>query len=443
MQTHFSKASLERPEIKMADDILRKCVHCGFCTATCPTFVLTGDERDSPRGRIWMMRDALGGGDTGDQMAMADVGYHLDRCLGCMSCMTTCPSGVDYLHLVDIGRAEVEKTATRPIADALIRKLLAGLVPRAGLFNLALKLARLGRPFAAIMPRRIAAMLRSAPEKLGGVDKIGAIDQIFAPEKPVQKRVILLQGCAQRAIAPQINAATLRLLSRLGVEVVVRQLASCCGGLAHHINESDSAHQQMAATARAWKADIDKGDLDAIIVNTSGCGTTLKDYAHLFSADAELAQTGEKIASLAMDITEFLAAHTDLPALPEKGLSVAYHAACSLQHGQKVTSAPKNLLANAGFEVRPIAESHLCCGSAGVYNILQPELAGQLQSRKIGNINKVNADIVAAGNLGCINQIAGADAPVCHTIQLLDWAYGGPVPQGLENLASRDQPEQG
>ncbi|MEC7244165.1 MAG: 4Fe-4S dicluster domain-containing protein, partial [Pseudomonadota bacterium] len=325
MQTHFSKASLERPEIKMADDILRKCVHCGFCTATCPTFVLTGDERDSPRGRIWMMRDALGGGDTGDQMAMADVGYHLDRCLGCMSCMTTCPSGVDYLHLVDIGRAEVEKTATRPIADALIRKLLAGLVPRAGLFNLALKLARLGRPFAAIMPRRIAAMLRSAPEKLGGVDKIGAIDQIFAPEKPVQKRVILLQGCAQRAIAPQINAATLRLLSALGVEVVVRQLASCCGGLAHHINESDSAHQHMAATARAWKADIDKGDLDAIIVNTSGCGTTLKDYAHLFSADAELAQTGEKIASLAVDITEFLAAHTDLPALPEKGLSVAYH----------------------------------------------------------------------------------------------------------------------
>ena len=437
MQTHFSKASLKRPEIKMADDILRKCVHCGFCTATCPTFVLTGDERDSPRGRIWMMRDALGGGDTGDQMAMADVGYHLDRCLGCMSCMTTCPSGVDYLHLVDIGRAELEKTATRPIADTLIRKLLAGLVPRAGLFNLALKLAGLGRPFAAIMPRRIAAMLRSAPEKLGGVDKIGAIDQIFAPEKPVQKRVILLQGCAQRAIAPQINAATLRLLSRLGVEVVVRQLASCCGGLAHHINESDSAHQHMAATARAWKADIDKGDLDAIIVNTSGCGTTLKDYAHLFSADAELAQTGEKIASLAMDITEFLAAHTDLPALPEKGLSVAYHAACSLQHGQKVTSAPKNLLANAGFEVRPIAESHLCCGSAGVYNILQPELASQLQSRKIGNINKAKADIVAAGNLGCINQIAGADAPVCHTIQLLDWAYGGPVPQGLENLASR------
>ena len=437
MQTHFSKASLERPEIKMADDILRKCVHCGFCTATCPTFVLTGDERDSPRGRIWMMRDALGGGDTGDQMAMADVGYHLDRCLGCMSCMTTCPSGVDYLHLVDIGRAEVEKTATRPIADALIRKLLAGLVPRAGLFNLALKLAGLGRPFAAIMPRRIAAMLRSAPEKLGGVDKIGAIDQIFAPEKPVQKRVILLQGCAQRAIAPQINAATLRLLSALGVEVVVRQLASCCGGLAHHINESDSAHQHMAATARAWKADIDKGNLDAIIVNTSGCGTTLKDYAHLLSADAELAQTGEKIASLAMDITEFLAAHADLPALPEKGLSVAYHAACSLQHGQKVTSTPKNLLANAGFEVRPIAESHLCCGSAGVYNILQPELASQLQSRKIGNINKANADIVAAGNLGCINQIAGADAPVCHTIQLLDWAYGGPVPQGLENLASR------
>ena len=432
MQTHFDKTALQRPEIQMADDILRKCVHCGFCTATCPTFVLTGDERDSPRGRIWMMRDALGGGDTGDQMDMQQVGYHLDRCLGCMSCMTTCPSGVDYLHLVDIGRAEVEKNTSRSFGDRLIRKLLAGLVPRATLFNFALKLATHARLLAPLLPRRLAAMIGAAPATIGPVDEVGEKDKIFAPEKPVLKRVILLQGCAQRAIAPEINAATLRLLSRLGVEVIVRQLASCCGGLAHHINESDSANSQMRATAHAWKKDIDKGELDAIIVNTSGCGTTLKDYGQLLSFDSELRETGKKIASLAMDITEFLAAHTDLAPLPDKGLSIAYHAACSLQHGQKVTSSPKTLLSQAGFEVRQIAEAHVCCGSAGVYNILQPEMASQLQLRKIGNINRAKADIVAAGNLGCINQIAGADAPVCHTVQLLDWAYGGPVPAGLE-----------
>ena len=437
MQTHFSETALQRPEIQMADDILRKCVHCGFCTATCPTFVLTGDERDSPRGRIWMMRDALGGGDTGDQMNMGDVGYHLDRCLGCMSCMTTCPSGVDYLHLVDIGRAEVEKTTKRSLADTVIRKLLAGLVPNVRMFNLALKLAMMGRPFASILPRRLAAMIGSAPAKLGAIDTVGAKDQIFSPETSVKKRVLLLQGCAQRAIAPEINAATLRLLSSLGVEVVVRTHASCCGGLAHHINESDSAHRHISATARAWRADIDADNLDAIIVNTSGCGTTLKDYGQLLSDDRELAQTGARISALAMDITEFLAEHTQLPALPEKGLSVAYHAACSLQHGQKVTAAPKTLLATAGFEVRQIAESHLCCGSAGVYNILQPELAGQLQSRKVTNINKAEADIVATGNLGCINQISGAEAPVCHTVQLLDWAYGGPVPAGLEGVTDK------
>ena len=433
MQTHFDKTALQRPEIQMADDILRKCVHCGFCTATCPTFVLTGDERDSPRGRIWMMRDALGGGDTGDQLDMQQVGYHLDRCLGCMSCMTTCPSGVDYLHLVDIGRAEVEKNTSRSIGDKLIRKLLAGLVPRATLFNFALKLATRARLLTPLLPGRLAAMVGAAPAMIGAVDEVGEKDKIFVPEKPVLKRVILLQGCAQRAIAPEINAATLRLLSRVGVEVIVRQLASCCGGLAHHINESDSAHNQMRATAHAWKKDIDKGDLDAIIVNTSGCGTTLKDYGQLLSSDDNLREAGKKIASLAMDITEFLAAHTDLVSLPDKGLSVAYHGACSLQHAQKVTSSPKTLLSQAGFEVRQIAEAHLCCGSAGVYNILQPEMANQLQQRKISNINRAQADIVVAGNLGCINQIAGADAPVCHTVQLLDWAYGGPVPPGLED----------
>ncbi len=277
MQTHFDDDQLARPEIAKADEILRKCVHCGFCTATCPTFVLTGDERDSPRGRIWMMRDMLGGGDTGEKIDTNIVGYHLDRCLTCLSCMTTCPSGVDYMHLVDIGRAEMEKTRKRPLSDRLLRKILAFTLVRAGLFHTALKFARMLRPFAWALPGRLKQMLRLSPEKIYSLDPVGREDRHFPAQNKALKRVILLQGCAQRAINPEINAATLRLLTRLGVDVQVRQLAKCCGALAHHMNDQHAAEQQMRGTALAWKADIESNQFDAIIVNISGCGTTLKD----------------------------------------------------------------------------------------------------------------------------------------------------------------------
>ncbi len=431
MQTHFNSQQLQRPEIAEADSILRQCVHCGFCTATCPTFVLTGDERDSPRGRIWMIRDLLGGGEQ-DRPGDADqLGYHLDRCLSCLSCMTTCPSGVDYMHLVDIGRAEAEKTHRRPLTDRLLRRLLVWLVPRAGLFHKALMLARFIRPLAGLMPGRMKAMLRLAPKLSVPLDRVGGSDQTFSPQQKPIKKVILLQGCAQRAINPEINAATLRLLSRFGISICVRQQAGCCGGLAHHINDSVAARSAIRRTAAAWKADIDAGDIDAIIVNTSGCGTTLKDYGHLLADDSELAGTGKKIAALAMDITEFLAAHCALPEREPVKLSVVYHAACSLQHGQKVTQTPKSLLQAAGFTVLTPPEAHLCCGSAGVYNILQPALSDGLKARKLAAISHTGADIAAAGNLGCINQLSDLPMPVCHTIQLLDWAYGGPMPAEL------------
>ena len=436
MQTHFTDAQLAQPDIAQADDILRKCVHCGFCTATCPTFVLTGDERDSPRGRIWMMRDML----EGSEIDVQKVGHHLDRCLTCLSCMTTCPSGVDYMHLVDIGRKHVAETTARPFADRLIRKILALTVPKAGRFHIALKMASLSKFLAPLMPPRMRAMVTLAPAKVGKLDPVGATDAVYTAahqhKKPI-KRVMLLAGCAQRAIEPDINAATLRLLKRLGIEVLVRQRASCCGALAHHIDAHDAAHQQICATIDAWRSEVESGTIDAIIVNTSGCGTTLKDYGNLMRDNAEYADIAVKISALTCDVTELLDSVEMGQSVAPRGLSVAYHSACSMQHGQKITELPKQLLSRAGFEIKAIANAHLCCGSAGVYNVLQPDLSQGLKERKIVSINKAGADIVAAGNLGCINQLADVDAPICHTVQLLDWAYGGPAPTQLNKILNQ------
>lgn len=432
MQTHFSAAQLARSEIQTADEILRKCVHCGFCTATCPTFVLTGDERDSPRGRIWMMRDFL----EQDSPPDPRLQYHLDRCLTCLSCMTTCPSGVDYMHLVDIGRAELAKTQRRPAFDRFMRWMLSQTIPFAPRFHRLLRLASLAKPFAFMMPARIKAMLSLLPRSRKPLDKVGASDKVFAVSQgKAVKRVMLLQGCAQRAINPEINAATIRLLNRLGVEVIVRAQAACCGALAHHIDAEDAASATMKNTIDAWSKDLD--DIDAIVVNTSGCGTQLKDYGHLMSKEAGYADAAQRISALACDISELLCEIAQWPDVQAPSLSVAYHAACSLQHGQKVTDAPKRLLRNAGFKVVNVAEPHLCCGSAGVYNVLQPELSSQLKHRKQTALNAAQADVIAAGNLGCINQLEGTQAPICHTVQLLDWAYGGPCPEQLNGMLNK------
>ena len=426
MQTHFTDIQLLDPQVREADAILRKCVHCGFCTATCPTYVMTGDERDSPRGRIWLMRELL---ETPDSVS-DDTGFHLDRCLGCLACTTTCPSGVDYHHLIEIGRARIDKQVRRPFMDRFMRRMLAYVIPHAGRFRLMIRLGRIGNLFAPLMPRNIRAALAKLPRHLPRFDRVGARTMKFEPRVGATRHVILLAGCAQRALDPEINASTVRVLSRLGVRVTVRAEAFCCGALAHHIGESEAARSAVRSTLLAWQDEIQKGGVDAIVVNASGCGTMVKDYEHVVGDDPELKDIARRVAGLTRDISELLAElplNSIIDPAPEGRGVVAYHSACSLQHGQKIHDLPISLLRQAGFEVRQPLEPHLCCGSAGVYNILQPDMAAGLRDRKLENIRATGAPVVAAGNIGCIQQLDG-EIPVRHTIQFIDFASGGPPP---------------
>jgi glycolate oxidase iron-sulfur subunit len=432
MQTSFSLAQLADPDIQEADAILRACVHCGFCTATCPTYVLLGDELDSPRGRIYLIKDML----ENDRPATPELVKHIDRCLSCLACMTTCPSGVHYMHLVDHGRRRIEETYDRPLADRLIRTLLATVLPRPGLFRLALVGAWLARPLARFLPARIAAMLRLAPARLSAPSPVDQ-PQVFPAEGERVKRVALLTGCAQQVLAPEINEATIRLLTRHGCEVVVAAGAGCCGALVHHLGEEAPALAFARANIDAWQAAIEDGGLDAVVANASGCGTQLKDYGFMLREDETHAQSAERISGLARDVTELLTEIGLAPPVRETGLHVAYHSACSMQHGQRITSEPKALLAVAGFRVLDIPEGHLCCGSAGTYNILQPELATRLRDRKIANIESIAPDLIATGNIGCMTQLgAAAKLPIVHTVELLDWATGGKLPSALAGYAA-------
>jgi glycolate oxidase iron-sulfur subunit len=429
VQTNFTTEQLANPDLREANDILRACVHCGFCIATCPTYVLLGDELDSPRGRIYLIKDLLETGRDADARTV----LHIDRCLSCLSCMTSCPSGVHYMHLVDLARARIGESYRRPLGDRLIRALIARLVPNRRLFRLALRAARLGRMFAPIMPRRLRAMMMMAPRRLA---KASPVDrpQVFAAKGKKRLRVALLNGCAQTVLAPQINEATIRLLTRHGCEVVVADGAGCCGALTHHMGRTGEAHAAAAANIDAWTAEIEnEGGLDAIVINTSGCGTTVKDYGFMFEGHPAYAEKAARIAGMTSDITEVMSKlGLQTGASAPASLTVAYHSACSMQHGQGITAEPKALLRQAGFEVRELAEGHLCCGSAGTYNLLQPALADQLRHRKIANVEKTGADVVATGNIGCLTQIASGTAiPVVHTAELLDWASGGPKPPAL------------
>ena len=427
MQTSFTLAQLADPEVAEADKILRACVHCGFCTATCPTYVLLGDELDSPRGRIYLIKDML----ENDRPASAKVVKHIDRCLSCLACMTTCPSGVHYMHLVDHARRHIEATFRRPLAERTLRALLAAVLPRPGLFRLALSGARFARPFARLLPGRLKAMAGLAP---AAVPSASIVDrpQVFAAEGARRARVALLAGCAQQVLAPQINEATVRLLTRHGVEVVVVRGAGCCGALTHHLGKERPALAAARANVAAWHAELDGDGLDAVVINASGCGTTVKDYGFMLRADPAWADKAARVAGLARDVTEFMAAIGLRPALARPGLAVAYQSACSMQHGQRITAEPRALLTAAGFALREIPEGHLCCGSAGTYNLLQPALASALRERKVRAIESVDADLVATGNIGCMTQLAGATRrPVLHTVELLDWATGGPAPAAL------------
>ncbi|MEL7049698.1 MAG: glycolate oxidase subunit GlcF, partial [Pseudomonadota bacterium] len=425
---NFTSEQLDDPRLSEVDEILRRCVHCGLCTAVCSTYVVLGDERDSPRGRIYLMKDMF----EGDKDASAEVQHHVDRCLSCLSCVTTCPSGVDYMHLVDHARVHIAETGTRTWREKMVRELLAKTVPYPDRFRWALRLAPLGRPLKGLMRRfgmkELAAMLDLAPTVLPSRGKYSG-PGTAATDLKRRARVLMLAGCAQQVLRPDINDASIRLLARRGVDVTIVNGVGCCGALVHHMGREEEAHAQVRKNIDAWIKEIDKEAVDAILINASGCGTTVKDYAHMMKHDPDYAEKAAIVSDLAQDVSEFLADFDLGPPKRYSSLRVAYHSACSLQHGQGITDEPKDLLRNAGFTVLDVPEGHVCCGSAGVYNVLQPEIAQELRTRKVENIRSVQPDVIAAGNIGCISQIGGGiDTPIVHTVELLDWAYGGPTP---------------
>ncbi|MDK1378607.1 MULTISPECIES: glycolate oxidase subunit GlcF [unclassified Sinorhizobium] len=431
MQTNFSPAQLADPHVAESEKILRKCVHCGFCTATCPTYVVLGDELDSPRGRIYLIKDMLENGRAADRETVT----HIDRCLSCLSCLTTCPSGVDYMHLVDHARIHIEKTYKRPLKDRFARAVLAAVLPYPKRFRLALRAARITRPLAGTVKRipwlrTFGVMLDLAPNAVPP-PSAGTRPATYATKGERRGRVAILTGCAQPVLKPEINEAAIRLLTGQGIEVVVSAGEGCCGALVHHMGREEQALEAARRNVDIWLKAADEDGLDAIIVTASGCGTTIKDYGHMLRLDPGYAEKAAKVSALAKDITEYLAG-LELPQREARGMTVAYHSACSMQHGQKITTVPKELLKRAGFTVREPAEGHLCCGSAGTYNILQSEISTKLKARKVRNIEATKPDVIASGNIGCITQIAtGTALPIVHTVELLDWAYGGQKPKGL------------
>ncbi|HEY6753207.1 MAG TPA: glycolate oxidase subunit GlcF [Pseudolabrys sp.] len=437
MQTSFTIAQLLDPQVAASEKILRACVHCGFCTATCPTYVLLGDELDSPRGRIYLIKEML----EQERPATPEVVKHIDRCLSCLACMTTCPSGVHYMHLVDHAREHIEKTYKRPLTDRALRALLARVLVNPSLFRLAAVGGLIVKPLAPVFAmlglHRVAAMLRLTPRRKPAppVERTG---KVYSPEGKRRGRVALLSGCINPVLAPSTNEAAIRMLNRNGIEVVVAAGEGCCGSLVHHMGREEEALSQARNNIDAWTRELDGEGLDAILVSVSGCGTTIKDYGFLFRNDLVYASKAARISARARDITEYLATLNLRQTGAPVRLTIAYHAACSLQHGQKVLREPKDLLSKAGFEVKEVPEGHLCCGSAGTYNILQPALAEQLRARKLANIELLKPDAIAAGNIGCITQLAvGTTIPVVHTVELLDWANGGPAPEPLAELVGR------
>ncbi len=433
MQTSFAPQTLSEPQMAASEKILRTCVHCGLCTATCPTYLLLGDELDSPRGRIYLIKDML----ENEKPATAQVVKHVDRCLSCLSCMTTCPSGVHYMHLVDHARAYIEETYKRSWSDRFMRAMLAKILPNRQLFRLALAMARMVKPLAPLVSAipvigsRLNAMLALAPAQ---APVRASSPEVIPSQSPGNgKRVVIMDGCAQPVLQPSINLAARRLLARAGVECITARGEGCCGALVHHMGRESESLGYARCNIDAWMAEIDGRGLEAILMTASGCGTSVKDYGYMLRNDPAYAQKAARISSITKDISEY-AMTLDLDVLPmRKDLTIAYHSACSMQHGQQIRDQPKRLLRDAGFLVKDVPEGHICCGSAGTYNILQPEIAGRLRSRKAANIERMKPDIIATGNIGCMTQISGATKiPVVHTIELVDWARGGPLPSALE-----------
>ena len=429
MQTNFTKKQLQNPEVKNTEGILRKCVHCGMCNATCPTFQVLGDELDGPRGRIYLIKDMI----ENNKAPTEKVVKHIDRCLSCYACMTTCPSGVNYMHIIDHGRNHIERHYKRPWFDRNLRNILSYILPRANVFLTMGLLVKLIKPLAFMLPAKLKDMVSLMPTAFPKPQH--KVKKVYSPEGQVYARVILLTGCVQKVISPQINDSTINILNRHGVEVHVAQELSCCGSLNHHLGKEKLAHKSFVQNINAWSEICSKQPIDAILVNTSGCGTTLKDYGFIFKdhPDKELRRKAKQISELAKDITEYLGKNIKLNFVPqEKKYKIAYHSACSMQHGQKVHAQPINLLKQSGNDILEVPDGHLCCGSAGTYNLLQGTMAKELLKRKVENINKIEPDFISAGNIGCITQIAtGTQTPIVHTVELLDWFTGGNKPTSI------------
>ena len=429
MQTNFTKKQLQESSIIDANGIIRKCTHCGFCNATCPTYQVAGDELDGPRGRIYLIRDML----ENNKPASEKITRHIDRCLSCYACMTTCPSGVNYMHLVDHARNHIEKTYVRPFFDRFIRILLSVILPSPKLFRIVGYLARFANPFKFLFPKKIKNMLKYMPTSFPKSNYENK--EVYSPKGKTFAKVALLTGCVQRVISPQINDSTIDILNRHGVEVIVPKEITCCGSLNHHLGKEDLAHKSFVNNINFWFKCYEEKNLDAILVTTSGCGTTLKDYGHIFrdDPDKDLRKKAKIISSLAKDVTEYLGKNIKLNFVEkDKKFKIAYHSACSMQHGQKLHNQPMNLLKKTGNEIVEIPDGHLCCGSAGTYNLLQGEMASELLVRKVSNIDKVKPDFISTGNIGCITQISsGTKIPILHTIEILNWYTGGEKPNAI------------
>tara|TARA_Y100000817_G_C16813082_1_gene525146 strand:+ start:10 stop:1311 length:1302 start_codon:yes stop_codon:yes gene_type:complete len=433
MQTNFSEDQLKNKDNKSTEKIIRKCVHCGMCNATCPTFNLLGDELDGPRGRIYLIKDMIENKRTPTKKVVS----HIDKCLSCYSCMTTCPSGVNYMHLIDHGRNYVEKKYKRPFIEKQFRNFLSNTLPKPKIFKFLILFAKIGQIFKFLLPKNLKSMLDVAPKKI--YKKTLKTQRVYKAErKKPTARVALLIGCVQRVVSPQINESTIRVLTRHGVEVITMPEIECCGSLNHHLGKEELARETFKKNINMWYDEYLKNGLDAIISNTSGCGTTLKDYGFIFRDDKELKKKSKKISELTKDITEFLDQNLKLSFKKDKGLkkyNIAYHSACSMQHGQKVHNQPIDLLEKTGNKVSNIPDGHICCGSAGTYNILQSDIAKKLLNQKIENINKIKPDFISTGNIGCIMQISnGTNIPILHTVELVDWYTGGPKPKSLGSI---------
>ena len=417
MQTHLAPEYQNTPDGLAAEAILRKCVHCGFCTATCPTYQLLGDELDGPRGRIYLMKQVLEG-----ETPTRKTQLHLDRCLTCRNCESTCPSGVDYGHLIDIGRKLVDAKVPRPLPEQALRWALKEGLP-SPLFGPAMKLGQLVRP---LLPAALKAKV-PAPQASGDW-----------PSRTHPRKVLLLAGCVQPAMSPNINSATARVLDAIGVQAVVAPKAGCCGAVKFHLNDQDGGKAQMRATIDAWWPHVQgqdgKAGIEAILMNASGCGVTVKDYGHLLADDPAYAAKAARISALTKDLSEWLpelSAQLKVRVKPT-AQTVAFHPPCTLQHGQQLRGGVEQHLSNLGFQVKVTAcEPHLCCGSAGTYSVLNPGLAYQLRDRKLGHLGQTfgtaATEVIVSANIGCITHLqSGTATPVRHWVELLDQALQPP-----------------